>query len=183
MEYSFGNLKLGTWGSYTFAHDTMQEVDLYIRYDFNSFSITVNDYYNPNESELLTNHYFEWNDKISGHTLELVIAWEGTETMPFNVSAGIIFYGNDKNEYTGANYYSTYAELGYTFTFQNASLMPFVGCAFSEGLYSNKFDVVNIGATLEKEIEISEKFSLPLSGSFITNPASGDAFIVFGINF
>jgi len=35
----------------------------------------------------------------------------------------------------------------------------------------------------EKEINITDSFILPISGSFITNPASGAVFFVVGFSF
>ncbi len=182
IEYSLGNFTIGTWGSYTFGHEELQEVDLYASYSLGTFSITLNDYYNPNEFFDDANQYFEWNGDSTLHSLELVAAWEGTENFPIMVSAGLFFYGNDRDE-TGDNYYSTYAEIGYPFEIKGVSLQPFAGFTFAEGYYSDGFDLVNLGIKAEKEISVTESFSLPVSASFITNPAAGQVFLVFGMSF
>ena len=43
--------------------------------------------------------------------------------------------------------------------------------------------LVNLSFGGSKEIKITEEYSLPVSGSFIYNPDSEAAFLVFGMNF
>jgi hypothetical protein len=182
IEYSFGNFTVGTWGSYTFAHEDFQEVDLFLSYSINSFSITLNDYFLPGEVSGESNKYFDWNQDSTGHALELIGSWEGTETLPLTVTAGVFLYGDDKDA-NGNNRYSTYLEAAYGFDIQGVSLSPFAGITFADGMYSDGFALVNLGLKAEKEIEITEKYSLPISASFITNPDAGNIFLVVGFSF
>jgi hypothetical protein len=74
---------------------------------------------------------------------------------------------------------SLYVELGYSFSI----LDIFVGAG--NGLYltgDNAFGVVNLGISTSKEISITEKFSLPVSASLITNPEAKHIHLVFGIS-
>jgi hypothetical protein len=41
---------------------------------------------------------------------------------------------------------------------------------------------VNLGLTVSKDIKITDKFALPVFGSFITNPEAENVFFVFGIS-
>ncbi len=182
LEYAFGNLTLGTWGSYTFAREELQEVDLYVSYALGSFTLTLNDYFNPTENVDSISNYFDWNKDVTGHALEFLASWEGTETLPISLQAGVILYGNDLND-KGNNNYSSYVELGYTFDLKQATLNPFLGMTLGKGLYADEFNAVNVGLMAEKEINITDSFILPISGSFITNPASGAVFFVVGFSF
>jgi len=56
------------------------------------------------------------------------------------------------------------------------------GAYYLYGENSDDFGIVNLGITLAKEIQITDKFSLPVSGSLITNPTAESIFIVFGIS-
>ena len=183
IAYSFGNVTVGTWGSFTFSREESQEVDLFVTYSLNSFSVTLNDYFNPVENSDEKIKYFEWGKDTTGHALELAASWEGTENFPLIVTAGLFFYGNDRDEITGDNEYSTYAEVAYPFDIKGVSLQPFAGLTFAEGYYSDGFGLVNLGVKAEKEIKITGDFSLPISASFITNPDAGDVFLVVGMSF
>jgi len=182
IEYSFGNFTVGTWGSYTFAHEDFQEVDLFLTYSINSFSVTLNDYFIPTENLGVSNKYFDWNQDSTGHALELIGSWEGTETLPLTVTAGVFLYGADKDA-NGDNRYSTYLEAAYDFDIHGVSLSPFAGITFADGMYSDGFALVNLGLKAAKEIEFTEKYSLPITASFITNPDAGDIFLVVGFSF
>ena len=54
------------------------------------------------------------------------------------------------------------------------------------GAYSMKddagFDICNIGISTSKEIEITESFSLPISGAVILNPSYESFHVVVGIS-
>jgi hypothetical protein len=92
--------------------------------------------------------------------------------------------------------YSTYVELGYAFKVKDLSLNSFMGfnCTTprkadpstgytgEQGFYGNGFGVVNLGITAHKNVIITEKYSLPLSASLITNPQAGKVFFVVGVS-
>jgi hypothetical protein len=43
--------------------------------------------------------------------------------------------------------------------------------------------VVNLGLTASKEMELTDKFSIPVSVSYILNPETERTFLVFGVSF
>jgi len=176
---SYGNFTLGSWASYTFAQEGIQEVDLFLSYESEYLSLTINDYFNPDETMPMGN-YFNYNDTITGHTFEGVLGLSGPENFPIELEAGVFFYGNDKNE-NGENYYSTYLGLSYTAEINQIEIKPFIGMTPFEGYYASKLEVVNIGISANKNLPITEKFDLPISASFIVNPNKEMVFLVFGI--
>jgi hypothetical protein len=69
-------------------------------------------------------------------------------------------------------------ELGYSFSFLNTDFTLFAGGAFNKGYYSDKAAVVNTGIAFCRKIEISEKLSIPFSGSLIINPNKETAYFI-----
>ena len=50
-----------------------------------------------------------------------------------------------------------------------------------ESMYSDKFNVVNIGLSATKDIKITSNFSLPIFGKLIANPYEEQLYFVVGI--
>jgi hypothetical protein len=182
VEFSSGNFFLGTWGSYSLSPEPYQEVDLYMGYSLGRMTITLNDYFNPVDSLFTTHNYFDWHTESTPHALEAVVEISESDTWPISLSAAVIFFGNDKND-EGKNYYSSYIEAGYHFNIGEQPVQVFMGLTPAEGLYAEKFNLVNMGLSLTKEIPFSEQFTLPISGSFIVNPDAETVFLVASISF
>jgi len=101
--------------------------------------------------------------------------------------------------------YSSYLEVGYFTTIKDIDLDVFLGVNLTSprgedktifpvgdptnfymgesGFYGNKAGVVNLGFTIARELQITEKYALPLSASIILNPMSEDYYFVFGFSF
>jgi hypothetical protein len=179
---NIGNLTIGSWASYAFSQD-YAEVDLFATYTIGKFSATVYDYYNEVESDLSASDYFHWKRKSTSHALEGTLLWSGTESFPLKATAAVFFYGNDRDTVSLDQNYSTYFELGYPVEVGEVGIDFFAGATFNKGLYSDGANFVNLGCTVSKDIDITEKFSLPVRGTFAVNPSSEDVFFVVGITF
>lgn len=182
LEYNKGNFTLGTWGSYALSQEPYQEVDVYASYSINNLTITINDYFNPLDSMLVTHNYFDWNSNTTSHAIEAIFELSDLPGIPLSLTAGVFIFGNDKNE-SGSNYYSTYLEAGYDFNIGEQAVHSFVGITPSEGLYNDEFGVVNMGLSLTKEIALTDRFNLPLNASFSLNPSQKIVFFVAGVSF
>ncbi|MBN2683513.1 MAG: hypothetical protein JXR58_13545 [Bacteroidales bacterium] len=193
LEYAKGNLTIGTWGAYATNLPGIQEADIYVSYDFGKkFTLMFTDYFFPNELSG-NDSYFVYKQESTGHLFELSAKYNGTEKLPLSLMVATIFYGADavKNDEFGIPtadiQYSTYIELGYEF--KNLELVAGFNLLAPDldrgesGLYGNYMGFVNIGIKHEKEIKITETFSLPFSMSFITNPQTEKIFLVAGISF
>jgi len=180
LDFTYGGLSFGSWASYTFALEELQEVDLYLSYNYNFLTLTLNDYYNPNELYDTLHNYFDWDKSTSPHALELAATLSDFGDLPLSLTAGVFFYGNDRDD-SGNNYYSTYIELGYFKTIGKNDFSAFLGFTPAEGYYSDKLSIVNVGVSVVRTIEITDKFSLPIAGSFIVNPDAKNVFFVLGI--
>ncbi len=191
LEYSAGNFTLGTWGAFSMSDGlTIQETDLYLSYTFKEmFSLTVTDYFLPDES-LDKNHYFELNEDKTTHLLEAAASFDGTEKIPFTFLAAVNFWGADALNADGDKQYSTYLEFGYNGKCKDLDYNAFIGFTPNNpdkekeetGFYGTSAGVVNLGITVSKEIKISDSFSLPLTTSFIINPQAENVFLVLGIS-
>jgi len=207
LYFSWEGLNIGSWGSYAFAsHSIMiddttvmdmgnySEIDLYISYTYKWFTLMFFDYFtmnglNPNDG----NKYFDYNNNTTGHTFEVCLTFEGGEKFPLIVSAATLVDGDDKNQdstgiygFGDKNNFSTYFEAAYRFQFKKIELelKPFIGgTPFGSSWYGPYGGIINLGLTATKEIPVTDKYSIPVQASLITNPQAQSVFLVFGISF
>jgi hypothetical protein len=88
---------------------------------------------------------------------------------------------------------SKYLEIGYSADLKGVAVEVFAGMALDNpelakgeptGFYGQEAaGIINLGFSLSKEIKITDSYSLPVSGSIITNPEAENIFMVFGISF
>lgn len=172
VEFSVGNLAIGSWGSYGFAAGdevaAFAESDLYISYSFDfGLSLGVTDYYYPGTP------YFDYSSPDGSHGIEANL---GYEVAGFSLGANYMV-----NEASGAGTAGgdMYFELGYSFE----SVSLFVGGGNGWHTSDGEFAVCNLGLSVSKEIPVTEQFSLPVSGALILNPESEQYHIVFAVSF
>lgn len=205
VSFSVAGFKIGAWGSYGLAQSTKKindttllnmghyaEMDLYVCYTYKWFTLQVTDYFFPNSLNANDgNKYYNYTNATTGHTLEGCLMFTGPEKFPLQFFVSTLFYGADKNKdslgFYGAgseNNYSTYIEAAYIFKLKKigVDLKPFIGgIPFGSAWYGDYAGIVNCGLTASKTISITEKFSLPLYVSAITNPQAESIFLVVGV--
>lgn len=189
LEFTAGSFTAGTWGAFSVSNNlTVQETDLYLSYSIKEmFSVTLTDYFLPDES-LARNNYFEWKEDNTGHLLEASASFLGTDSIPFTFMAAVNVWGADARHVNNKKQYSTYFELGYYGNFKDVDYNIFIGGTPTNpnsevgetGFYGNEAGITNIGITAIKNIAITDKFTLPVSTSFIINPQSENVYLVFG---
>ena len=161
-----GGLTLGVWGSFDAAG--YAEADPYIAYSFPfGLSLGLTDYYFPGLE------VFDFSKATGGHALEINT---GFEKEGFSLSANLIL-----NEAGGAASAGgdIYFQAGYSFT----NLDLFLGAGNGWHTSDGKFNVCNMGIGTSKEIILTEKFSIPVSGQIILNPEREQLYIVVGFSF
>lgn len=204
---------IGAWGAYSVSGtQTGQEADIYISYTLKDmFSLTFTDYFFPDETAG-RNKYFNYNmdwDKINsgeeaqtGHVVEAALSFNGTDNIPVSVMFAMNIWGADSRKYSEEGgvmvaedkiVMSKYVELGYSTDVNGVAVDVFAGAALDNpeiekgeptGFYGQRAaGFINLGFSLSKEIQITENYSLPIFGSFITNPEAENVFMVFGISF
>jgi len=178
LKFSTGGFTLGAWGSTSFHSDgDVAELDLYASYTF-GFGLTLGltDYYYQSSP------YFEFDDKISSHAYELNAAYT---VKSFSIAANYII--NDASEGGPANKPGggdMYFEAAYAFK----NFGAFIGAGngwhtTDEDNGDDIFAVCNIGIKAAKELKITDKFSLPVTGALSVNPDKEQLNLVIGISF
>ena len=113
--------------------------------------------------------------------LELFGEYDGPESFPVKLAAGTFIFGDDKNS-SENNMYSTYCEAGMSFTHNGVTIYPYIGFTPYEGYYYAKAGVVNTGLALSKEVKVTDSYNIPVSASFIANPATGNVYVLLTIS-
>ncbi|MDA3930948.1 MAG: hypothetical protein PF541_18515 [Prolixibacteraceae bacterium] len=170
VDYTTGGLSVGAWGSVNASTEEALEMDLYAGYSFDfGLSVTVTDYYFGGD----------WLIGDS-HLLEPMLSYSVGD---FSITAAQMLT-------TGFDVDDTYLEASYSFGAFDLAL------GAGNGLYTwvdedgdeeigdeeAPFTICNISFSTSKEIEITEKFTLPVSGSVTLNPSTGGFFIAVGIS-
>ncbi|MDF1546893.1 MAG: hypothetical protein P1P88_03675 [Bacteroidales bacterium] len=171
VEFSKSGFTLGAWGSFGIGpvDEAVNEADLYVSYGFDfGLSIGLSDYYYQGAP------YFEYGDSISSHALEINV---GYEIKNLSISANYIL--NNSTYGAGSVGGDMYFELAYAFKNFNF----FIGAGDGWHTSTNNFEVCNIGISASKELKISDKFSLPVSGLVSINPQLETLNIVGTITF
>lgn len=165
IEFGIGNFAIGAWGSYTLSASPYLEADLYTSYSFDfGLDIIATDYYFPT-AEMGGVTDSTWFDDAS-HTFEIGLSQAIGD---FYIS-GYYFLNADSD---------LYLEAGYAFN----NLNIFAGFGNKSYTTSGDFNLCNIGLSTSRDIVISDRFSIPITGAFILNPDKEQVNIVIGFSF
>ena len=166
MELGSGSLTGGVWGSFpTTASGGGNELDLWVSYDFGPLAFTV------------TNYSFPTNDGTYGDGNPGLF---DSEWMEISGSADLGPVGLTIGYFTDAE--ALYVEAGFPIGAIDIGIG--FGSDSKDAFYAGgDSGLVNLSFGGSKDIKITEDYSLPVSGSFIYNPDSEAAFMVFGMNF
>jgi hypothetical protein len=193
FSYAIKGFEIGAMGSYGVSNN-YQEVDPYLKYTTHGFSFQITDYYIPytftGDNASGDPRIFNFKSKTTASTGELAISYKGPESFPISLLAGTIIYGNDHSygyksslDKDSSIYYSTYIELGYTIKAGGQNLDLFAGLTPGAGFYGNSFGFVNLGLKGYRNIQITDKYALPVYATFVVNPQAEKLYLVFGITF
>lgn len=183
------NLTVGLWGGNGFDGN-YKEVDYYIQYQTNGFSIALWDLFNTTGIE--SPAVFNYDRKTTTHLLDLRTSYQFPKAFPLRIEADFILYGNDRALQDNLDYenrYSTYVELGYPLLKnEKITLDAYLGAGIALNgnthLYTSdpnsKFDIVNTGIKASKNISIFH-YKLPVSAVAMWNPAEKIARIQLGV--
>ena len=165
LEFATGGLTLGAWGS--FDASGFGETDIYAAYGFDfGLSLGVTDYY------LTDLDYFDYSDSTGSHAFELTA---GYEIKGLSLSANYILNKAGGIESEGGD---IYLEAAYAFKYFGLFLGAGNGWTTSDG----DFAVCNIGIQAEKEIKITDSFSIPVMGQVVLNPDKKSLYVVVGFS-
>jgi hypothetical protein len=165
LEFATGGLTLGAWGS--FDASGYSETDLYASYELPfGLSFGFTDYYYTDLD------YFDYSDSTGSHAFELTA---GYELKGLSLSANYIVNEAGGIGSAGGD---IYLEAGYSFKYFSLLLGAGNGWTTANG----DFAVCNIGIRAEKDIKITDTFSIPLNGQVIFNPDRKTLFVVVGFS-
>jgi hypothetical protein len=178
LKFSTGGFTLGAWGSTSF-HDfgDVAEMDLYTSYAF-GFGLTlgITDYYYQSTP------YFQFQGDTSSHAFEINAAYT---IKSFSIAANYIINdaskGGPANKPGGGD---MYFEANYAF--KNFGVFVGAGNGWHTTYKDNGddvFAVCNIGLKAAKELKITDKFSLPITGALSVNPDKEQLNLVIGVSF
>jgi uncharacterized protein (TIGR02001 family) len=168
LELALGNFSIGAWGSYCFTGDEAAEADLYLSYGFDfGLSIGLTDYYFPGSD------YFDYSTESGSHAFEINL---GYEIKGFSIAANYILNEAGSAGSAGSD---LYFEAGYGFKYFSL----FAGAGDGWHTSDGNFNLCNIGISVDHEINITDKFALPLSGALIWNPEREQFHVVVGVSF
>lgn len=160
-----------------------QEVDLGVSYTASEFTIGVSDYYYPS-SVGEKDDYFKLSNRETGHWVEAYAIWAGTQ-VPLWVTVSTYIFGADKNA-DGKQMYSSYAEVGYTHSFNDDNKIALcVGANLNKGFYTNNesgFNVININAKYSTAFKFGS-YKLPVSASYVLNPYMNKSYFTMSLYF
>jgi hypothetical protein len=166
LELSAGGLAVGVWGSFDAFGYT--EADPYISYSFPfGLSIGLTDYYYPGLE------FFDLSTATGSHAFEVN---GGFETGGLSLSANYIINEAGGAASTGGD---LYFEAGYSFP----NLDIFIGAGDGWHTSDGEFNFCNIGVGTSRDIAITDRFSLPLSGQIILNPDKEQLYVIAGFSF
>ncbi len=186
LSFEAAGFEVGAWGAYQVGRDAngqdADEIDLFLGYSHQfgeiSLGLIVTDYYFPNSGVKFGN-FNNW-DNANGkgaHTLEIGASISGGESFPLSFSAFMNVYNDPDN--------TAYFDLSYSTALNKVGIDFFVSATpGGDNLfyYTKNFNVVNLGITATRNLEISESLSIPVFVSYILNPYVEKAHFVIGFS-
>jgi len=167
VEFSAGGFAIGAWGSYSTGSIEAAEADLYAGYGFDlgedaSLSFTLTDYYFPGS---------DWTEGES-HSLEpMVSLGVGAFTFTAAYMEGL---GDDAINGISDIYLEAAVSAG--------SVDITLGGGDGQYTDDGDFSICNIMVGTSKEVQITDSFTLPVSGAVMLNPSTGGFHVAVGIS-
>lgn len=177
LDWSCG-LSLSAWASTSMSEFDNKEVDLTLSYTIGGFTAILNDFWWEGEGakygHYKDDHYFDAELQYNfGEKFPLTVLWS---TFLFCGEAGEL-------DEDGKRMYTSYLNLSYDVDVKGVALTPSIGINPWKSQQDDEFSVLDISLKASKEIEITDKFSLPIFVQFIASPAYDDVHFVVGLTF
>lgn len=178
--------EVGAWGAYSLSNNITggDEIDLWMGYGFElpgggEVGLILTDYYFPNGGEPFSNfNNYDDDDGPGAHILEIGGSFT-FPSFPLTLAAYYNFYNDEGN--------SIYVQADYPVRVGETELNFFAGATpgneENPALYGTEdLSFLNLGFTASKEISITDRFSLPMSASWIFNPNLDITYLVVGFS-
>ena len=176
---AYKGLSLTAWGNYGLVDpaDT-KEFDLTLDYTIKGFSIGITDYW-FSKGQDPDSRYFKYDAHGTNHVFE---AYAGYDFSFASVKWFTNFAGNDYNM-NGKRDYSCYAEVNVPFRLAAVDWTGSAGVVpFKSSMYrTNGFAVTYLSLRANKEIRITDTFTVPIFGQVAADPCTQNAYLVVGL--
>ncbi len=175
----YKGLSLTAWGNYGLSNvDDSKEFDLTLDYTIKGFSIGITDYW-FSKGQDPDSRYFKYDAHGTNHVFE---AYAGYDFSFASVKWFTNFAGNDYNM-NGKRDYSSYAEVNVPFRLAAVDWTGSAGVVpFKSKLYrTNGFAVTYLSLRANKEIRITDTFTVPIFGQVAADPCTQNAYLVVGL--
>lgn len=179
LTLGYAGFSINVWGSQTLSRWNVEtpakEFDINLSYSLDNFSITVSDYWWSGVNQ----PYGHYKDS---HFFEGTLAYRFCESFPLSLSWSTMFAGADKNE-EGKLQGSTYINASYPISLPaDITLTPAIGFTPWKGYYHNKVAFTDISLKANKNIKVTDKFSIPVFIQAIATPVYDRTYLVAGFS-
>lgn len=179
LTLGYAGLSFNVWGSQTLsrwnAESPAKEFDINLSYALNNFSITVSDYWWSGVNQ----PYGHYKDS---HFFEGTLAYCFGESFPLTLSWSTMFAGADKND-EGKLQGSTYINASYPISLPaDITLTSAIGFTPWKGYYHNKAAFTDISIKANKDIKVTDKFSIPVFVQSIVAPVYDRTYLIVGFS-
>ena len=176
----YKGFSLSAWGSVGLSDpaDT-KEFDLTLGYTVGGLNIGITDYW-FNAGLDPENRYFKYDAHGTNHVFEANIGYDfGLASVQWFTNIA----GNDGVNKDGKRAYSSYVEVAVPFKLATVDWTATAGAVpYATDFYGTTgFAVTNVSLRADKEIKVTDSFSIPVFGQVTGNPCSQKAYLVFGI--
>lgn len=175
----YKGLSLTAWGNYGLSNvDDSKEFDMTLDYTIKGFSIGITDYW-FSKGQDPDSRYFKYDAHGTNHVFE---AYAGYDFSFASVKWFTNFAGNDYNM-NGKRDYSCYAEVNVPFRLAAVDWTGSAGVVpFKSSMYrTNGFAVTYLSLRANKEIRITDTFTVPIFGQVAADPCTQNAYLVVGL--
>ena len=180
FDVSKNNFLVGAWAAYT-VDNSYAEVDLYVSYTYKRFTLSLLDYFCPDETRKF-NRFFNFKQSTAQHTIDAELRYNGTEDFPLTVSVSSLLWGQDLNPKPDERFLSTYIEAAYSWSVSDdMEVDAFAGLTPFKGYYADSFNVIALGAGVTQKVKITDNFNFPVFGKLVLNPYTENLYFVFGV--
>ena len=190
LALSYNGLSLEAWGNVGLSEpQDDEEIDLTLRYEHKcGLHVAVTDYWMAyGKPSLATgevsdpnNRYFAYASHNTNHVFEANIGYDfGFLALNWYTN----FAGNDTYDEKGNRDYSSYVEASVPFKFASCDWTATVGAVPYETTFykdAGGFAVTNVSLRADKEIKITDSFSVPVFAGISANPSTEKAYLLFG---
>ncbi|MFC6858166.1 hypothetical protein [Zunongwangia atlantica] len=170
-----GFFKAGVWGGRGFNGD-YTEFDYYVSFMHKGWSLAIWDI--NNYSDFPDAKIFDYDRSTTSHFVDVTLAYQ-FQKVPLKLSWSTIVQGRDtfiNDDGQLRNAYSNYVEASYVILDKsNWSLSGLVGGSWSFApqeahFYGDEPGITNVGFIYNRDLNIFDKFTLPVSATASWNP-------------